>query len=287
MGAGVPPMPPGPPPKKKSALPWILGIVGVAVIVAVVLILVFVVFKGDGGADAADAEKVVQTFFSSLENQDASLLVSTMEPAYVEELKDILGADYISLLDDYFFMYFPDDLKIDIKKMESEVEGDRADVRIVEGTIAYSDEYGDEVVADAADMDMESFVLVKVDGKWYLSEKTLKEMGIDFTGYEDFESDGGESLDIEDLGIEDPRENDYYMEIVLPIDSELEAFNVILEDPDINDWYWLADLPQFDISDENTSYVVYLYELDENLNEIPFGYFAVDKETGEIFEVVE
>ena len=256
-------------------------------IVAVVLILVFVVFKGDGGAGATDAEKVVQTFFSSLENQDASLLVSTMEPAYVEELKDILGADYISLLDDYFFMYFPDDLKIDIKKMESEVEGDRADVRIVEGTVAYTDEYGDEVVADAADMDMESFVLVKVDGKWYLSEKTLKEMGIDFTGYEDFESDGGESLDIEDLGIEDPRENDYYMEIVLPIDSELEAFNVILEDPDINDWYWLADLPQFDISDENTSYVVYLYELDENLNEIPFGYFAVDKETGEIFEVVE
>jgi hypothetical protein len=280
MGAGVPPTPPGPPPKKKSALPWILGIVGVAVIVAVVLILVFVVFKGDSGAGATDAEKVVQNFFSSLENQDASLLVSTMEPAYVEELKDILGADYISLLDDYFFMYFPDDLKIEIKKMESEVEGDRADVRIVEGTITYSDEYGDEVVADAADMDMESFVLVKVDGKWYLSEETLIEMGFDFSGFRDIEDMGME--DIEDLSDED-----LGMDIELPIDSEDEALFVIFEDPDIWEWYLDTEGALYDISDENTSYVVYLYEITDDGEEIPYGYFGVDKESGEIFEVVE
>jgi hypothetical protein len=286
MGTGVPPTPYGPQAKKKSPWPWILGIVGVAVVVAVVLILVFVVFKGDGGTDASGPEGVVQTFFEALEKQDAKLLVGTMEPDYVDELKSILGSEYIDLLDEYFFMYFPEDLKITIDEMETEIDGDEADVRIAAGTVSFTED-GEPVTVDAADMDMESFKLVMVDGKWYISEETLIEMGFDFSGLEDYEDDGGESVDIEDMDFEDPRENDYYMEIVLPIDSELEAFNVVLEDPYISDWYWGADLPQFDISDESTSYVVYLYELDEDLYEIPFGYYAVDKETGEVFEVVE
>ena len=280
MGAGIPPAPPGPPPKKKSALPWILAIVGIVVVVAVVLILVFVVFKGDGGTDKTEVETVVETFFASLEKQDATMLVSTMEPAYVEELEDTLGAGYIDLLDEYFFLYFPEDLEITIDEMEAEINGDKADVKITKGTVTYADESGDEVIEDASDMDMGSFMLVKVDGKWYLSEETLIEMGFDFSGLQDFEDTSTE-------GFTDPRENDYYLEVSLPIDSDIEAFNVLLEDPDISDWYWQVDLPQFEISDENTSYVIYLYELDEGFNEIPYGYYGVDKETGEIFEVVE
>ncbi len=277
MGTGVPPAPYGPPPKKKSPLPWILGIVGVVVVVAVVLILVFVVFKGDGGTDASGPEGVVETFFSALEKNDATLLVSTMNPDYVDELKSILGSDYIDLMDEYFFLYFPEDLKITIDEMETEIDGDTADVKIVKGTVTYTDYDGETVTADATDMDMDSFTLVRVDGKWYLSEETLIEMGFDFSGLEDA---GAEDLT-------DFSEEDLDMGWDLPVDSEDEALTILLDDPDIWDWYMATDIPQYEISDEDTSYVFYLYELDEDFNEIPFGYFAVDKETGEVFEVVE
>jgi len=256
-------------------------------IVAIVLVLVFVVFKGDdngGGGEAGEnPEQTVETFFESLEKQDAKMLVSTMEPAFAAEIKDILGDEYLELLDEYFFTYFPEDLEITIKEMETTIDGDMAEVIIKEGTLSYTED-GEKVTEEAADVDMDAFELVNVDGKWYLTEDFLIDMGFDFSGYEDLDL---ENMDLENLGYEDPRENDYYMEIILPIDSQYEAFNVVLEDPEISDWYWGTYLPQFDITDENTSYVVYLYEIDEDFNEIPYGYFAVDKETGEMYELVE
>ncbi len=287
-GSGFPPGQYGPP-AKKSPLPWILGILGLLIIAAVVLVLVFVVFKGDdsGGVDEGPAN-TVEAFFASLEKQDARMLIGTMEPAFVEEIEDVLGEDYIDLLDEYFFTEFPEDLEVTIRDTETTIDGDTAEVLITEGTLSYTED-GERITEEAANADLDEFELVRVDGEWYLEEDFLIGMGFDFSGLEDYDYDelDFEDMDLEDLGYEDPRENDYYVEIVLPIDSGIEAFNVILEDTQLSDWYWGADLPQFDISDENTSYVVYLYEIDADLNEVPYGYYAVDKETGEIYEVVE
>jgi len=61
-----------------------------------------------------------------------------------------------------------------------EIDSDEAEVTIVEGTMSYTDEYGDKVTEDAAEADMDAFGLVKIGGKWYLSEDTLIEMGFDF-----------------------------------------------------------------------------------------------------------
>jgi len=296
-GAGVPPGQYGPP-AKKSPLPWILGILGVVVIVGIVVVLLlgFAVGpkwfasddNGGGGEASENPEQTVVAFFESLEKQDAQMLVGTMEPDFAEEIRDILGDDYLALLDEYFFTYFPEDLEITITEMDTIIDGDTAEVTIEEGTMSYTED-GERVTEEAADADLGAFELVKVDGKWYLSEDFLIEMGFDFSGYEelDFDNMDLEDLSYEDMGYEDPRDNDYYMEIILPIDSEYEAFNVILEDPAISDWYWGADLPQFYITEDDISYIVYLYEIDEDYNEIPYGYFAVDKETGDMYELVE
>ena len=247
---------------------------------AVVLVLIFVVFKGDGnGGSAVDSsgpEKVVETFFKSLENQDAKMLVSTMEPDFVDELKSVLGTEYIQLLDEYFFEYFPEDLKVTIRKMDSKIEGDRAKVTVLEGTMAWTDEYGDKVTEEAADADMEVFELVEVDGKWYLSEDTLIDLGFDFSGLSD----------LEDMSFDDEfSDEDYDWEVTLPIDSEDEALTLAFEDPYIWDWYVATEGASFEVAEENASYVIYFYEIGPDGVDIPFGWFAVDKETGEIYQV--
>jgi hypothetical protein len=286
-GSGYPPGQYGPP-AKKSPLPWILGIIGLLFIAAVVLVLVLVVFKGDGGGADKGPENTVEAFFESLEKQDARMLIDTMEPSFAAEIKEILGEDYIDLLDEYFFTYFPEGFEVNIEETYTTIDGDTAEVLITEGTLSYRED-GETVTEEAADADLDAFELIKVDGVWYLEEDFLVEIGFDFRDLEDYDSDDMdlEYLDLEDLGYEDPRDNDYDMEISLPIDSKIEAFNVVLEDDEISDWYWEAFLPQFDISDEETSYIVYLYELDEDYNYLPYGNYAVDKDTGEMYEVVE
>ncbi|MBN2026898.1 MAG: zinc ribbon domain-containing protein [Actinobacteria bacterium] len=291
-GAGMPPGQYGPP-AKKSPLPWILGILGVVVVVGVVVVLLlgFAVgpkwFAGDdnggGGGASANPEQTVEAFFEALERRDAEMLIGTMEPSFAAEIKDILGDEYLALLDDYFFTWFPEDLEITITKMETNTDGDTAEVTIKEGTMSYTED-GERVTEEAAEADMDAFELVKVDGKWYLSEDFLIEMGFDFSGYEDLDLD---DMDLDELDTE--LDDGYYddMGVELPIDSEDEALTVVFEDSDIWDWYMETDGAYFDVTDENTSYVVYLYEIDEDYNEIPYGYFAVDKETGEMYEVVE
>lgn len=287
-GAGAAPAQFGPTPPRKSPLPWILGILGVLVVGAVVVILLlgFAVgpkwFAGDdkengNGAAAESPEKVVETFFRSFEKQDAKMMLSTMEPDFVDELEDTLGEDYVDLLEEYFFSYFPEDLKINIKKMDKTIDGNRATVNILEGTMTYVDEYGDKVTEEASEADMDAFELVKVDGKWYLSEETLIGMGFDFSGLDDDS----------DFDLEDGFDDDVEGLVELPVDSEDEVLTIILEEDAVWDWYMETDLPQYDITDEDTSWVIYLYELDEDNNEIPFAWYAVDKETGEVFEVVE
>ena len=133
-------------------------------------------------------------FFKALEKQDAKMLVGTMEPDFVDQLKDVLGKDYIDLLEEYFFLEFPDDLKFTIRELRTEIEGERrAKVTVVEGTMSYTDEDGEKVSEEADEADMEPFEVVKVDGDWYISEETLVEWGFDLSDLED--------IDMEDLDI--------------------------------------------------------------------------------------
>ncbi len=286
-GAAAPPtgaistVPYGPPAAKKSALPWILAVLGVLAggAIVVVLLLGFAVgpkwFAGDDGGNGLvgeNPEATVEAFFESLEKQDARMLLGTMEPDFVEEIEDALGSDYLALMEEYFFTAFPEDLEFDIEKMESEIDGDGAEVTIKKGTMSYTDKYGDEVTGDASELDMDAFELVKVDGKWYLAEDTLIDMGFDFSdigGYDDMDHEDGTSdtdMDIEEL-------------VDLPVDTEDEVLTVILEEEDVWDWYMETDYPQYDISEESDRWVIRLYELDEDGNEIDFAYYEVDKET--------
>jgi hypothetical protein len=287
MGTGAPPAQYGPQPPKKSAMPWVLGVLGALVVggIIVVLLLGFAVGpkwflsdedggNGGGGQAAGSPEQTVEDFFESLEKQDAKMLLGTMPPEFVDGIREALGDDYLELMEEYFFAYFPEDLEIDIEKMESEIDGDTAEVTIVEGTMTYTDEYGDKVSQDAADADMEAFELVKIDGKWYLSEDTLVEMGFDFSDIEDGgTTDGGMTDGDYDTGL-----------VELPVDSEDEVLTLLMEDPDIWDWYMETDLPDYEIIDQGTEYFVRLYELDADGNEIPFATYVVDKETGEVIE---
>ena len=196
VGPPAQPLPYAPaPPPKKPVLPWVLGILGVAAIVALVLVLVLVVFKGDDNkVDTSGPEQVVLDFFEALEKQDVELLLSTIDPEMVDMLEEALGEDYVDLVEEYFFMAFPDDLEVDIDEMETEIDGDEATVVITEGTMSYTDEYGDEVTEEAADNDMEAFELIELDGEWYLSAGFLEEMGFDpeeFEGLDDYDFDTG------------------------------------------------------------------------------------------------
>lgn len=133
--------------------------------------------KDDKGNESAAAEKVVMNFFKSMEKRDVNMLLGTMEPSFLDYLEENLGEDYKQLLDDYFFSEFPEDLKFEFGKFDTKIKGDKATVMIVEGTVTYTDEYGDKVTDEAGDDEMENLLeLVRVDGKWYLSQSFLEEM---------------------------------------------------------------------------------------------------------------
>lgn len=204
-GAAVPPVagPPGgyaatagaQPPKKKSALPWILGAVGLLVVAAVVLVLVFVVFKG-GKAEKADTsgpEEVVRLLFRSMEKEDAGMFLDLMEPSFREELEDTLGK-HLDTFFEYFFQVVPDDVRFDIRKLDTKVDGDRATVTVVEGTMTYTDENGKKVSEEASEGDLAVFELVRVGGKWYFSGEFMKELGFDLDELKDLDLDALEDL---------------------------------------------------------------------------------------------
>ena len=146
-------------------------------VLAIVLVLVFVVFKG--GGDTSGPEEVVETLWEAFEQRDVDMLFSTMEPSYASALKDALGEDYKQLFEDYFFIALPDDMKVTIEKMDTEINGDEAVVTVVDGTMTYTDEYGDKVSEEASETDIESIDLVKVDGKWYISNDMWLSIGMD------------------------------------------------------------------------------------------------------------
>ena len=134
---------------------------GVAALAAIVLVLVFVVFGG-GNSEAADIEQVVNTYYESLERKDVDLYLSTWEPEKREEYEGEYAEDYLEFL--------PEDLDFEGMKYDIEINGDEAEVQIIEGTASYIDPYTDEkVVEDVAFVEAEPLYLVKVDGKWYIT----------------------------------------------------------------------------------------------------------------------
>ena len=204
---GAPPAPPPAAAPRKSSLPWIAGILGVllAAGVAAVLVLGFAAgpkwFAGDSGP-----EEVVKRFFSSLEKKDARMMLGTMEPAFVEQMEPALGADYIELIQENFFTYFPDKMEFKLTKMDTKLRGDRATVRILEGTLSYIDEDGEKVVEEASETDLVEFELLKVEGKWYLSGDTLIDMGFDFDNGGDEPGEDGDPRGKERAGAGSPEE---------------------------------------------------------------------------------
>lgn len=188
--AGSPPAGPGQygQPPKKSVLPWVLGGIALAAVVALVLVLVFVVFGG-GESDTSGPEQTVERFWEALEKQDVDMLLSTMEPSYVSDLEEALGEDLEQFFEDYFFIAFPEDLEVTIRKMETEIDGDEALVTVVDGTMTYIDEYGDEVTEEASEGGMDAIPMVKVDGKWYLSGDALADLGLNPRSIKDLYND--------------------------------------------------------------------------------------------------
>ncbi len=184
MGTAAPPAAYGPT-KKRSPLPWILGGVGILAVIALVLVLVLVVFKG--GDSASGPETVVGNFYKSLEKQDVDMLLGTMEPEFVQEIKNILGKSYREDFSDFFFLGIPEDLKVTINKYNTKVNGNQATVKVVDGTVSYIDEYGDKVSEQASDSDVDALELVKIDGQWYISRGTLEDtFGFDLSELEDY-----------------------------------------------------------------------------------------------------
>ncbi|MDY6795729.1 MAG: zinc ribbon domain-containing protein [Actinomycetota bacterium] len=276
--AGVTPpsgAPPSAPKPKRSTLPWILGGIGLAIVVTVALVLIFVVFGGE--TNTSGPELVVENFYKSLEMKNVDLMLETMDPDFVAQIEAQLGPDYRELLDTYFMPFFPDDLTVDITGFDTKMEGDRAEVKIVEGAMSYTDEYGDKVTESASEGDLLALELVKLGDSWYLSTKTLEE---NFN----FDISQLEGVD-EGNGYEDGGDT-----ITLPVDNEDEILTLVLDIPEVMDWFLEVESPQYEISDENTSFVVHLFEYVEGGSDLPghtatFGWYAVDKETGEVFEV--
>ena len=266
------------PEKKKSALPWFLGALGILAIVAIVLVLIFVVFKGDNGNGGSAPEDTVNTFFEALEKKDVDLLLSTIDPDAFKDVEDALGMGVKEFFEDFFFAFIPDDFKVEGAKYDTKIDGDKATVTAVAGTISYTDvETGEKVVEEAEGADTEPFELVKIDGKWYLTGDTL-DLGTpvpdDGTMYPDD-------------GTMDDGTTDGDVAVELPIDTDEEIFYQIgFYYPDAMDWFMMTDYPLYEITDEGTTYAVHLYEEFEG-ETYTYGWYIVDKETGMVEEYVE
>lgn len=164
-------------PRKRRALPWILGLVGVAVIAAVVVILVLFVFGAK--SDVKAVEDTARKFYRSLEKKDFAMLMDCIEPSYREELEDALGKDIKTIFEKYFFTQFPKDLKIEIRAMETVINGNQATVRVTDGTVTYTDESGKKVTEEASNSDVEEIQMVKVNSKWYVAGDFFRDSGLD------------------------------------------------------------------------------------------------------------
>jgi hypothetical protein len=168
------------PPGGKTSRSWkpilITGIV-LAVVVTVVLVLVFTVFTGDGedgpSVGSSDPEAAVEAFLAAIEGQDVDALVEAIDPAFIDDLKGEYGQQYKELLDGFFLLLVPVDFNISGLEFETEIDENTATVRVVAGTVTYTDEAGNEVSEDITDIAVVDYELVEADGKWHVSMDTF------------------------------------------------------------------------------------------------------------------
>jgi hypothetical protein len=169
-----------PPPGGKTSRSWkpilVTGSV-LVVVVVVVLVLVFTVFTGDGedgpSVGSSDPEAAVEAFLAAIEDQDVDALVEAIDPGFIDDLKGEYGQQYKELLDGFFLLLVPVDFNISGLEFETEIDESAATVRVVAGTVTYTDEAGNEVSEDFTDIAVVDYELVEVDGKWYVSMDTF------------------------------------------------------------------------------------------------------------------
>lgn len=161
------------------------------VFLAVVLLLASMAFAGCGSKsttittgeeeqdqdEGASPEDVAAKFFRAVEKQDAGALAGLFDPDSLEEIKDAMGSDYRSAIEEFFFEGVPYDVDFKGLKYDTEIDGKEATVEVVKGTVTYTDEYGDEATEDVRDWeDVMVFHMVKVKGEWYISVATFPDL---------------------------------------------------------------------------------------------------------------
>jgi hypothetical protein len=197
--AGVAPPPPAGPPaspppeatgSRYKALLIALAAVA-AVGVAVVLVLGFAVgpkwfvskkggetASGSTGGEVVDPEQVVRAFYDAMQKGDAAAMVALVEAGNRKQLDDFAKAngfpDGEALLADYINTAFPlKDLLVTGLKMETDIKGDAATVRITSGKAVYTGPGGKKVEESYSDggnvFGDAGFDLVKKNGRWYLA----------------------------------------------------------------------------------------------------------------------
>ncbi len=192
------------PQQKRSATIWLLVIVGVLIASIAALIIIFLAARGGGGKeggsgngttettteseekDVGDVEKVVAALFDSLEKKDLDALLRLMEPAFLARLEEEVGTGWRQKLTEYFMALLPSDLKIEVREMDTTINGDKARVKIADGTLAFTDEYGSKTSEDASGSELGRLELVRIGGRWYLAEDALLGIGMTVEGIEEF-----------------------------------------------------------------------------------------------------
>jgi len=192
-----------------------------------VLVLWLTVWSG-GEAGSGDPISLAEKYISAMEAGDADAYFDCFpEDLFSLEAFDLLGEmgmDVKGLIEQGFeFAKF----KFDGYALELESEsGDTATVVTTEGTLSVST-MGFEEQYDLAEEPM-VFEMIKVDGRWYLSDDPMPGAmggGIDI---DDFDFD---DFDFEDMDLEDMDFEDMDLEELFPEDLNLED----LEDLDVED----------------------------------------------------
>jgi len=214
------------PPAKRSKVPLAIGVIGGVLVVAgiVVLVLWLTMWKDGGGGGTGDPIALAEKYISAMETGNADSFFECFEPDYFSmgefSFLEEMGMDAREMIEMAFeFTEF----KFDGYALELESEsGNTATVVTTSGTLITS-ALGFEEEYDLAD-DPLVFEMVKVDGRWYLSDDPMPgSMGGDINL---------DDLDIEDLNIEDLNTED--LKDLLPEDLNLEDLEN-LEDMDIED----------------------------------------------------
>ncbi len=160
-----------PPPRGKGGKIALFTILGLVLIAAVVVVLLgFGVGPKWFVSSSDNPEKTVDTLLKAMQNKDAKAFLGTISPASKKQLEDSMGSQAVSLesvVNDYFFIY--QSMKFDGVKYKTDLNGDKATVTVVGGTVTIVDENGDKTSEDAKDSsEPTQFFLDKESGTWYI-----------------------------------------------------------------------------------------------------------------------